>query len=190
MTVAAYLDRAAPPAELVVGPVCLYVVGDEEVEKTVPIDVGEGAARAPERRSRAARLRDLREAPLAEVPIERVGTVVGDVEIDGAVVVVVAGAGPHAVLAMADAGLGRHVLELSIPAIAEQPVPGGGRHLRAGDGAAVHEKDVHPAVVIEIDEQPARSHDLREVFVGARAVDVRDAEAGGRGNVAELDLHG
>ena len=126
--------------------------------------------------------------PWPDVPIQRVGTVVGDIQIDGAVVVVVASAGPHAVLAMADAGLRRDVLERSVPAIAVQTVPGGRRDPWVGNRSAVHEEDVDPAVVVEIEEQPSGPHDLREVLVGARAVDVRDAHAGGGGDVAEHDL--
>jgi hypothetical protein len=81
-----------------------HVIGDEQVEVPVPVEIGEGTARAPQSRPSDARgAGDIREDSLAAVAIQDVRAEVGDVEINPAVVVVVARAGAHPVLAMPDA---------------------------------------------------------------------------------------
>jgi hypothetical protein len=57
------------------------------------------------------------------------------------------------------------------------------RECRIGKRTAVDEEDVHPAVVVGIEEQPARSHRLDEVLVGAGAVDMPEVDAGLAGDV-------
>src|SRR5215203_3475145 len=103
--------RAGISAELVFSPRCVDVVGDEQIEVAVTVDVEERAARAPERRIGAARVRHFAEPAMTSIPIQRVWSDVGDVQVDQAIVVVVAGAGAHPVLPMADARGCRYVLE-------------------------------------------------------------------------------
>src|SRR5262245_56898677 len=59
---------------------------------------------------------------------------------------------------------------------------------RIGERASIHEKDVEPAVVVEVQKQPAGSHDLREVLLLTRTVDVGEIEPGGLRDVAELRM--
>ena len=107
------------------------VVGDEQIQIAVAIDVHERAARAPPVQPDARRARDVRERAVAGVSIQRVGTVVGDVEIGASVAIDVARARAHPVLAMDDAGGRRHVLEQSVALVVKEPVP---RRLRLRRG--------------------------------------------------------
>ena len=132
-----------------------------------------------------ARARDIGEDAVAAVAIQDVRAEVRDVEIDPAVVVVVAGAGAHPVLAMADARSIGHVLERAVAAIPVQAVPRLLRHRRIGERATVDEEDVDPAVVVVVEEQPARADGFDQVFVGARAVDVAEVDAGVAADIGE-----
>src|SRR5690349_13942337 len=112
------------------------------------------------------------------VVVQNVRTSIRHVQIDPAVVVVVARTGPHAVLAMCDPGSRRHVLERAVPAIAVKAMASLLRDGGIVQRTAVDEEDVDPAVVVEIEEQAARTHRLDEVLVGARAVDMPEVDAG------------
>src|SRR5687768_15223684 len=100
MTVVTNRRRSWYAAELVGLFLGVDVVGDEQVEVVVAIDVEERAARAPHRRVGAAGSGHLRELAVTGVAIEGVRSDVGDVEIDASVVVIVAGARAHSVVAV------------------------------------------------------------------------------------------
>ena len=164
----------------------VHVVGDEQIEVAVAVEIGERAARAPQPGAADARgAGDVGEDSVAAVVVQHVRAEVRDVEIDPAVVVVVAGAGAHAVLAMLDAGPGRDVLERAVAAVPVQAVPRLLRDRRIGERSAVDQEDVDPAVVVVVEEQPARAHGLDQVFVGARAVDVAEVHAGLAADIRE-----
>ena len=129
------------------------VVGDEEVEVSVAIDVDERAARAPQRRAGPAGVGHLGEPAAAGIAIEGVRADVGDVQVDQAVVVDVAGARPHPVAAVSDVRGGRHVLERAVAPVSIQPVARAPGHRGIGERAAVDEKHIEPAVVVEIEEE-------------------------------------
>src|SRR5687767_14040717 len=95
--------RTGIAAELVLSPTCVDVVRDEEVEVAVTIDIEERAARAPQRGIGAAGLRYFAEPAPTRIPIQHVRSDVGDIQVDQAIVVIVARTCAHAVLAMADA---------------------------------------------------------------------------------------
>src|SRR5688572_5192159 len=120
--------RASRAAELIPPP-AVDIVGDEEIEVAIPIDVEKGAARAPQPWRLwggvgAARVRLLGEPAAADVSVQGVATDTSDVEVDPAVVVVIAGARPHTVAAVADARGGGDVRERAITAVPEQAMPG------------------------------------------------------------------
>src|SRR5687768_1156263 len=95
--------RAREPAELVLLRSEVDIVRDEEIEIAVTIDVEERAAGAPQCGISAPRVWHLGEPATARIPIQRVRSDVGDIQVDESVVVVVARAGAHSVLAVADA---------------------------------------------------------------------------------------
>src|SRR5437016_4893273 len=94
--------RTGVSAELVLSPGCVDVVRDEEIEVAVTVEIEERAARAPQRGIGAARVRYFAEPAMTHIPIQHVWSDVGDIQVDQAVVVVVAGACAHTVSAMAD----------------------------------------------------------------------------------------
>ena len=63
---------------------------------------------------------DVCECPVAKVFEEDVGTQIGHVEILISVVVEVGGRTPHTPTRITDSGLGRHILEMTIPQILEE----------------------------------------------------------------------
>src|SRR5438093_5924365 len=94
--------RTGVSAELIRSPGCIDVVGDEEVEAAVPIEVGKRAARAPPARGDTLGIGHVGKTAATHVPVQRVAADAGDVQVDATVVVVVARACAHPVLAMAD----------------------------------------------------------------------------------------
>src|SRR5687767_475105 len=46
-----------------------------------------------------------------------------------------------------------------------------------GERTAVHEKDVEPAIVINVEEQPARPEDLGQKLLVAGAADMREIQS-------------
>ena len=82
---------------------------------------------------------------------------------------------------MPDAGLRGDILERAVAAIPEQAVPRLPRDRRIGERPAVDQEDVDPAVVVVVEEQPARADRLDQVLVGARAVDVAEVDRRPRG---------
>src|SRR5947208_16755423 len=99
--------RTGISAELVPSPGRVDVGRDEEIEFAVTVEIEERAARAPSVRLRSSsygetRVRDFAEPAVTQIPIQHVGSDVGDIQVDQAVVVVVARACAHTVLAMAD----------------------------------------------------------------------------------------
>src|SRR5207248_11435321 len=99
-----------------------------------------------------ARARDVAERAVAIVAIENLVAVIGDEEIDVAVVVVVAGADALSPSRAADACLVRHVGERAVAVVAIQMTSR--RSVAAGrrEPISVDEKDVGAAVVVVIDE--------------------------------------
>ncbi len=171
-------------AEAVVRLRRVQVVGDEQIQIAVAVHVEERAAGAPARESHARLARDVGEHAVAVVAIQRVGAVARDVEIDAAVVVHVAGARAHAVVAgsrMRDRAVTS--AKRAVALVAEQPMPGLGGHRRVGDRAAVHQKEVEPAVGVEVEEDGAGAHGLGQILLRARAAGVPDRDARRLGHV-------
>ncbi len=88
---------------------------------------------------------------------------------------------------MPDAGQLGGVLERAIAAISEQAVPRLPRDVGIRDRSAIDQEDVDPAIVVVVEEQPARADRFNQVFVGARAVDVSEVDTGFAADVRELN---
>ena len=173
-------------AELVVPRRPVEVVGDEEIEVTVPIVV------EPRRRDRPelppagdagdpGRLSDVLEGPVAAVVVQDVAVHARDVEVRPAVVVVVGGRGAHRVaLAPHPRPLG-HVAEPAPALVVVEPVPEARVVLhQLGDPGAVGEEDVQPAVAVEVEHGHAAQHRVDDRLVRGGGV-VEDEGDAGRG---------
>src|SRR5580765_1485011 len=190
MTVVPDRGRTRIPAELVLSPRLVEIVRDEKIEFAVTIEIEERATGAPPAfagfaRFGETRVRDFVEPAVTHIPIQHARSDVGDIQVDQAVVVVVARASAHPVLTMANTRGSCHVLERAVLAVPEQPMA---RALRDGwicEGAAVNEKDVEPAIVIKVEEKTARPEDLGQELLVAGAADMSEVQPRGRGDVSE-----
>src|SRR6185369_8001145 len=97
------------------------VVRDKEIEFAVTVEIEERAARAPAAFGPGG-VWDFAEPAVTHIPIQRVWSDIGDVEVDQAVVFVVARACAHTVREMANTRGSCHVLERAVPAVPEQPM--------------------------------------------------------------------
>ena len=127
--------------------------------------------------------RRFRERPVAVVPEEEVRAEVRDVEVELAVVVVVAGADPVAPGRGVDSRLLRHVLELQAPEVAVEGVPV--RHPLALVGQLLggHEVDVELAVTVVVDESDAAAARFEDVVLRRAAAVGLGREAGDLGEL-------
>ena len=65
------------------------------------------------------------------------------------------------------------------------PVPRLFRDRRIRERSTVDQEDIDPAVVVVVEEQPARADGFDQVLVGARPVDVPEVHAGFAADVRE-----
>ena len=101
-------------------------------------------------------------------------------QVDQAIVVVVARAGAHPYSRWRISEAGCHIFERAVrAAVPEQPMacaPGDRYDPRR---AAVNEKDVEPAIVIKVEEQAARPEDLGQELLVAGAADMGEVQPRG-----------
>ena len=124
-------------------------------------------------------LADVGEGAVAVVVIENRPAVGGDEEVGKAVVVVVADGHAHAEGPAGDAGLLGDVGERAVAIVLVERVADRLLGLVEIARAAVDQVDVHPAVVVVVEEGAARSHGLRQVVFGRCGVVVDPANAAG-----------
>ena len=171
------------------------VVGHVEIEPAVAVEVGERRRRRPARVVRAAPRGDVGERPAAVVAEQVVAAEPEAVDVDPAVVVEVPGRRAHAVGGHAEAAPRGDVGEaqgagpvrvdfeiVPVEAVGQGP-PGPGRTGRrlvrrpAGtEHLALDEIDVEVAVVVEVEQRPARPHDLGGVVRAGHAVEMHEVE--------------
>ena len=181
------------------------VVGDEEIDATVAIVVDERATRSPSRapgRQPGARGHVL-EPAVAAVSIENVLPVVGDEDVQPAVVVVVAGTDarcPPDIVSSGSpfppvhqTGARRHITERAVVIIPVQPgqrrFP---RRIRFGfarprlQPRPVQNERIHPAVVVVVEERDAGAVGLDDEALAIDvAIDRRLAQSGAIGDIDE-----
>ncbi len=163
------------------------VVNHRQVQQAVPVVIDECGAGGPAGGSDAGAGGYVRERAVSVVVIQNVVAVIGDVEIDVPVVVVVAGRHAHAFIGVAYAGRFRDIGERQfarffeiIPeqAVARLPTRRNGHQrlaLRSG-GISLDQINVQVAVVIIVDQRRARSHHFGQKHF-----------AGGAGELPEVD---
>ncbi len=162
----------------------LHVVGDEQVQLAVLVVVEEGRAGAEASAAGPGLRGDVGEAAVALVVEEPVAAEAGEVDVHPAVVVVVGGRAAQPVHRDVEAGPAREVRERAVTVVAIE------RGQRSGTGPPrpvlrVDEEEVGPAVPVEVHEQHARAHRLRQVLLPKRARVVLEADPGGGGCIAE-----
>ena len=181
------------------------VVADVQVQPAVAVVVDEGGRDAPAPIIRACSRGHVRERAVAVVAQQVIGAQPGPVDVDPAVVVDVAGSHSHAVAADVETASGRHVGEAQRPravrvhaqVVPVQAVarPGRGPCRRAEQGVlqrlsgaehlALHQVDVEVSVVVEVEQRPARPHDLGRIVLAGHTVEVHEVEPRSRRAVRE-----
>ena len=191
------------PAPVAVSRLVVDVVADVEVEPAVVVGVDERGGHAPEGVVGAAGRADVGEGAVAVVPEELVGPLPRAIEVGPAVVVEVAGGHAHAVGGDVEAAARGHVGEaqgagapranleiVAVEAVGQGPPrrrrkqrivqrPAGPEHL------PLKQVDVEVAVVVEVDQGPARAEDLVEVVLAGHPVEVDEVDARFRRAVRE-----
>ena len=151
----------------------LDVVGEEDVQIAVRIQVQERGGCAPPRLVHAGCRSHVLEDAAAVVAQQHVRADVGDVEVHVAVVVVVAGGDAHAVAVAVGhipAGLEVAVADVEVEAVRMW-------RLRRVEEAALHEVDVQVAVAVEVCQRGAAAGDFRYSIAAVEPGDVAEVDA-------------
>ncbi len=149
------------------------VAGHEEIEPAIAVVVAPGCAGGPVAEGDAGLLGYVGEGAVVVVVVEPILAEVGDIDVGPAVVVVVSDGHAEAPAIVADAGFLGHVGEGAVVIIVEER---GMRResfsIERGLGAAVHEIDIQPAIVVVIQEGDAGADAFEDVFLVGRTHDV------------------
>src|SRR5262245_27760023 len=151
---------------------------EEQIELAVVVVVEPDRTRRPARRRDSSFGRDVAERPVAVVLVESAPAVRRHEDVWISVVVVIPDRTAHSkLIAAGDAGLVGHVGERPVAIVLVQRVlERRGRSIEVRLPAVDHE-DVHPAVVVEIEERDARSHGLGQKPPGRNRVLMDPADA-------------
>ena len=171
------------------GEIEVHIVGDHEVEMAIAVVIDEGAAVAPgfAGASDARFFAYVGESAVAVVVIEDVFSVVGDVKIFPAVVVIVADAHALAPTGVREAGFLRDVGKGSVVIVVVEVARRSSLGGRCVESGAVDNEDVRPAIVVVIEDGDAGSGGLDDVFLGVDAAkNFDDVEACFFGDIGEM----
>ena len=152
------------------------VAADEQIEVAVAIIVQPGGTAAPGTGGHGGAGGDIREGPVALIAIELIAAVAGDVDVEEAVVIVVAHGdtgGEHAIAG--ETGFGRYIFEFPVAQVAVEGVAGG--RLAVSQVGSVSEEQVGEAVVVEVDDADAGAEGLEHVLFGGSPVFVAEGDA-------------
>jgi hypothetical protein len=109
-------------------------------------------------------LRNIGKGAVSIVVIKLVLAVVGEEQVFEPVVVVVTDAHPDCPAGIPQARFFRYILECAIAIIFEEPVGCAGRH--GFQGSAAKNENVHPAIVVVVEEGASAAHLLDDVGHG------------------------
>jgi hypothetical protein len=169
----------------------LHEAAHEEVQLAVVVVVEPDGAGAPARSGHACLLRDVRERPVTVVAIEGGPAIGGHVQVGEAVVVVIPDRGAHAERASRHPRLVRHLGERAVPVVLVEGVLQRPRRREEIGRTIAHEEEVHPPVVVVIQERATGSESLGEIALRRAGVVVDPGDAhGGRGKLLEQRLAG
>src|ERR1700683_3553363 len=168
-------------AEFIFGSVEIHEAADEQIEAAVIVVIKPDGAAAPAGSGDAGFGGDVAESAVAVIAIEDAVRVLRDVEVGETVGIVIADSDAHAVGVAGDSGFFGYVGESAVAIIAIECVAQGLRRTVEIAGPAVDEVDVHPAVVVVIEEAAAGADGFRQIPFGRAAVGVCPVDSGGGG---------
>ena len=170
------------------GEVEIRIVRDHQIQPAVAIVIQESATAAPRFSvsGHSGLLGYLFERPSAIV-VEPVLSVIGDVEIFPAVVVIVADTNALTPAGSDESRTFRHVRECSVMIVMIEVVRRRASCREAFQGRAIHKEDIRPAIVVVIEDGYACSRALQDVSAALFASeDIRHGETGFLGDVCEV----
>ncbi len=139
-------------------------LADEQIEPAVVVVIEPDRAGTPAWSRDTRFLRHVGEGAVAIVVIEDAASVLRNVEVWEAISVVIPHRNTHAIATPSHAGFLRHVGECAVAIVAIQRVAQGMRRLVEIAFAAVDEVNVHPAVIVVIEEGTSRAAGFWQVF--------------------------
>ena len=168
--------RLGVAAELVFGFVKVDEAAHKKVESAIIIIVKPDGAGSPTRGSDTSLLGDIGKRTVAIVAIENATAILCQVKVGEAVAVIIPNCHTHPVSARCDARLPRNVCECAVPVVVIESVAK--RRLRVIEVAttAVDQVDVHPAVVVVIEEGTAGSSSFRQKHLRRAPVTVHPSD--------------
>ncbi len=183
ISVLAFLARSAG---LVQGLGELHKLADEQVQPAIVVVIEPDGAGGPSWRGYAGFLGHIGKSAVAIVVVQDAFAVLRDVQVGEAVAIVVADCHALAVPAGCHSRLLGHVGERAIAIIAIERVAQGRIGIEEIALSAVDQVDVHPPVVVVVEESAARSGGLRQKSFRRVAIRMHPGNsAGGRGNLDE-----
>src|SRR5277367_5351274 len=140
-------------------------LADEETEASVVIVVEPDCAGGPSGSCNAGLFGYVSEGSVAVVAVENTSPVLGHIQVREAVAIVVADCDALPVTAPCNACFFSYVGEGSVTVVAVERVAQRGSRIVEVTLAAVDEIDVHPSVIVVVEECAASSGRFREVFL-------------------------
>ena len=139
------------------------VIGDEQVEQAVAIALDERASGGVANAwlQEPGLFCHVGEGAVAVVTVEAILAVAGDEEVVEAIVVVIADADTHGPARLAEAGFLGDVGEGAVAVVLVESIAGPGRN--AVQAATGEQENIHPSIVVVVDEGAAGAHDFEDV---------------------------
>ena len=137
---------------------------DEKIEAAIIVIVEPDRAGAPSPRSDPGFIRHVGKRAVTVIVIENVVTYLRDVEIGKAIAVIVTHGNSHAITAAGDPSFLSDISEAPIAIVAVERVTQRPRRIIEMTLAAVDQVDVHPTVVVEVEEVAAGSAGFRQML--------------------------
>jgi hypothetical protein len=162
--------------EVMLGPV-IDEAAHEQIQAPVVIVVEPDRAGGPSGGRQAGLFGDVGELSVAVIVIQDRAAVRGDKQVGKTVVVIVAHGYAHAESAAGYAGFFGHIGEGSVTVVLVKRVADGLLGLVEIGRAAIHQIDIHPSVVVVIQECNARAHGLGQIMIRGRGVVVDPPDA-------------
>ena len=176
------LARQSIAAELEFGFAVVDKVADEQIQPSVIVVIKPHRAGGPARCCDTGFCRHVGEGAVAVVVVKNAMRILRDVEVGEPVAVIVADGDAHAVRVSGHARFLRHVGESAVAVVVIERVPEWLSRLIEIAASAVHQINVHPAVVVVVEECAAGSDCLGQMSHWGATVHVnpRNAAGGGR----------
>src|SRR5229473_2115176 len=166
-----------------------HVIGNEQIKIPIPVVVKETASRSPAWLivPKAGTLGHVGKRSIAVVSIETVLPEVGTKNILESVVVVVADANAGRPAGCLQASLLRDVGERSVAIVLVQAI--GGTRLIARQAGTRQQENIHPTVVVVVDESTTTTGRFQNIFLAVHAaIDHGSLQPRGRCHILEMSI--